>query len=653
VTKASLCSVLLAVLTTTTLSASAQGLTDWVDGCEATAPDLQALLADDAVLVEPDLLVSNFDGTYMLLNEPFTEVHAGIPLPLCPGARFHGQPRVIYPSPVQSATFRSAVQVGRDLVLTAWHGAVAPPGSLTGLRVVFGIRSAQVASVCQAPDFAHIPASQVYEVVEVVADGMTSPGDLDFLLLRVDRVIDDEYPRVRRSGWGQEGDSATVIGHYERTAAKVDLAGTLGSVVEFNGYPSQGLWGIHTGDGNSGSMVYNRTERFLETLVSKGPRGIDYDLTGGGCYEIVEEEDGRPTNASLRFFAQHIPAFELLVLQLDTVVHQAALGGILSNAVSTRRVAAPSTAAGPIDYQVVPPAAPVPGEPTLTITSAAPFEGTLAPSDVMAIQQTASAHSVPCGTYHKTYAIRDVTHGLEDVARHRFEIGLSQFTVSADPFERPFQDIAPPFENVEVYDVANPQPTPVTVVVSSNASWITLNGAAEATLEIPGYSSLQVVVGVADAMRYEPHGLYTAIVTFAAEAGSPCLVSAPVTREFRLDWGTENFSVPAGVPIPATLTFDVPEAFCIGNLFVSLGATGVPPNQLRIGMTSPSGAHHDVWVPGGTNPPGGNLDVTLDVSAFDGLKGKGLWTLTVADETLPVTGTFTRWEMMFQACPLP
>ena len=49
-----------------------------------------------------------------------------------------------------------------------------------------------------------MPASDVYSVTEVVADGLdpaTSPRR-DFLLLRLDRNAGDRFPRVRRSGQG-------------------------------------------------------------------------------------------------------------------------------------------------------------------------------------------------------------------------------------------------------------------------------------------------------------------------------------------------------------------------------------------------------------------------------------------------------------------
>ena len=201
--------VLTAVYLAVVSSASAQTepppdpLDDWVDACYATKPDIQALLEHNALIISEDALTENPSGTWSLNVQPFTQyVRPAEPSPyvldLCPQVRFDGQPQVIkIDAHASDVTRRSAVQVGPDLVLTTWHNLFAPsqPG---WYKVVFGLHARNVGGECIPPDFENIPASQVYDVEAVVADGWP----LDMLLLRLDRVVSDHYPRVRRSGRG-------------------------------------------------------------------------------------------------------------------------------------------------------------------------------------------------------------------------------------------------------------------------------------------------------------------------------------------------------------------------------------------------------------------------------------------------------------------
>lgn len=658
--KTSLRSVLLTLsIAVAAVPGHAQTLATWVNGCDAVGqPDLLELLEDSALLVPPQALVPNGGGTYQLQHEPFTQIHFGGPgYALCAGQPFYEEPRVVYSLPSGTVTFRSVVQVGPDLVLTAWHLPVVPPSAIVGGRVVFGVYAREVGGVCQAPDFEAIPAAQVYEITEVVADGNVNPGGVDFLLLRLDRVVDQSYPRVRRSGWGIKGDAATIVSHYERTAAKVDLAGQLGGLRNdfHGGYQAVRLQDVHTGDGSSGGMVYNRTQRILETLVARSPIGVDYELQAGqGCYDMVSLETNEPTNVSLRYFAANIPPFELQVNSLDEVVHVAAVGGALGNASSTRRISAPSTASGPIDYEIVPPPGPTAGQPTLAITPGGPLLGTLAPGSIMAVQQSASANGVSCGTYERSYRVRDLTHGFEDVARHRFEIGVTEFTVSADPSERAHFDVAIPFEDIEVYTVTNPRPTPVTVQVTADAGWILLNGLPSVTLNLPPGANGLVTVAANESAPPTPYVTHKAHVTFAAAPASPCLATPPIVREFGLLWGREDFRVPLAEALPATVNLGVDETFCIGDIDVNLKVSGVPANQLRIDLTSPGGTTKRIWDQQDPLPSGFPLDGWLDegvLNDFEGLKGGGVWTLSVTDQALPVQGTATDVTLSFTACP--
>ena len=396
---------------TTPISSQGGSLDTWVEACEATDSDLLALLENEALIVGSEVLHNNGDGTYTLDSEAFTVTSKGYGV--CTSSRFYGQPKVINP-PI----FRSAVQVGRRLVLTAWHHTFNPADF--PLSAVFGLKYTVAGNSCLPPDFDHIPAANVYQVTEVVADGLPNgPGEEDFLLVKLDRDVSTTYPRVRRSGRGRvktpeyAGDRLTLIGHPERLAAKVDLAGNL---VGYSGN-KLAVKDLHAIAFNSGSMVYNRDEKFLETVVSSGG-GASWVSWPTNCKILTQFDFAFHTNVSLALFAEHIPAFELLVTPLDTVIHDCT-SGTCTIAQYDRTIGAPSGAGTTnIDYEIHPPQGTA---PTLVATFGDDLQGTLTPGESFGVQETVVLSGGECGTHERTYAVRDQTHGFEDIVRHIFE----------------------------------------------------------------------------------------------------------------------------------------------------------------------------------------------------------------------------------------
>jgi hypothetical protein len=382
-----------------------------VEACGAMDDDLSRVLDSDVALVESGAVSRNADGTYSVTTETYT-VGAGS-FSLCSDSRFYGQRQV------SGLPFRSAVQVGPDLVLTAWHN---PTFATPALYALFGLRYRLVNGRCTAPDFDRIPEADVFSVTEVAADGLSSTTvpRRDFLLLRLDRPAGARYPRVRRSGQGRSDaghqDRVTMIAHPDRLAAKMDLAGRL---VGYSGvsYTGPDVENLHPLQWSSGGMVYNRDGRFVET-VARSPVAAWYSQTTQGCWRMAHTGGRGATNDSLADFApQHIPAFELLVTPLDTVVHEARAGASFSNTVTTRTVEAPVTAPRAIEYRITPPATTA-GAPELLVTVLAPLEGSLAPGSGFDVEEVVNAAGVACGDYEQTYSITDVTNGFTDTIRH-------------------------------------------------------------------------------------------------------------------------------------------------------------------------------------------------------------------------------------------
>ena len=408
---------------TPTWSQPTRTIDDWVDACYATDADLVQLLENEALLVHRSALTPNPEDplTYSLVTKVYTESGLNPPFtPLCPASPFYGQLLV------NQTPARSAIQVGRDLVLTAWHCHADPAGGILEMAAVFGLRYRSDGSNCMAPDFAHVPAGNVFWVTAVVADGIP-PGQCfvpdDFLLLRLDRSVSNTYPRVRRSGQGQVGDDLTMMGHPDRLATKVDLAGNL---VGFTTYFNPGapvVENLHTLVGSSGAMVYNRDERFIETVARTGV-GTSYascDPPFEDRYRVIHSNGQAAVNDTIKIFARHIPAFELLVQPLDKVVHTGSQGGPLTNPSTMRTIRSPSPGLGGIDYEIVPPDPATP-HPTLILNlHGQPLQGTLLPGESFPIEETFDA-GLACGIHDRTYSVIDHTHGLTDVVRHHFEI---------------------------------------------------------------------------------------------------------------------------------------------------------------------------------------------------------------------------------------
>jgi hypothetical protein len=660
-------------------------LNHWVDGCQASDPDLQALLENDALIISANAVQDNGAGGYRLNTQAFTQLIQGSPTgnpsvdEYCPQARFYGQPQVIYQlANANDIVRRSAVQVGPDLVLTTWHNPFDPQ-HLKDYKVVFGLYARDVGGVCVLPDFEDISAAQVYELDAVVADG-GGPGVLDLLLLRLDRVASEHYPRVRRSGRGWPADDITGIGHPQRLAAKVDLLGKAGGIERNNGRESLLVESLHMLPDSSGSMVYNRTQRILETAANVGGSLSFEFLPAQSCYVIHHKPGFSARNASLRYLAQHIPAFELLVESLDPVIHVVGPLGAGVLPTNARTVKAPLTADGPLGYQIVPPGPSAPGQPSLSVAVEGSLTGTLSPGAELGVQETASLNGASCGFYERNYEIRDLTNGFVDRARHVFEIGIREFTVS-DP-GRPFiEDLAHPFEDEIEYTITNPRPTPVVVRATASESWLRL-GQAEpgaqtdppATVDLLVQQGSPVVLkagiaGWAQALPYssaqEPH---TASISFDVAPGDPCpTIGGGVTRQVKFVYGAETIEGPGGVSIPpqgsVLVEVDVDEDFCIDDVDLEVETSGVPSSDVVADLKS-SSAQCRVWSEGVLSPPG-PLRGTLDdegalhpfelLSTFDDTNGGGIWRFTVANlgDGSGTEASLDSWALILKAkqCP--
>jgi subtilisin-like proprotein convertase family protein len=627
-------------------------LATWVDACELPR-DLEGLMQYEALIVHEDALSQNHDGSWDLFQQPYTHTGIQSPQPICTDSIFYGQPQV------SGSPFRSAVRVGPDLVLTAWHGPAAMPFPY---KVVFGLRYRQVGDSCIPPDFTHIPADKVFAVKDVVADGVSEIG-LDYLLLRLDNEVSDTFLRVRRSGRGRVGDDLTMIGHPDRLATKVDLAGRLAGTSALGAFELPMVADLHTLVGSSGSMVYNRDERFVEA-VAAWPVGVNMMPVGPDdppCRKAFHTSAPSFTNYSVKHFAPFIPAFELVVDPLDTIVHVGPVGGPFTNPSTARTVRAPETALSPIAYQIGPPAET--SEPRLVLSVDGAQQGTLPPGASFGVHEGIAADAAPCGITERTYTVTDATNGYSDTIRHVFEIGVREFTV--DPtFPMNIADIGAPVDGQVVYTVTNLRPSPYTVVVTADQPWVRFGGApGPASVPVPGGGSATVTVGIDPAFN-AAYGAYPASLTFAA-TDTGCPAPAPIVRHLTFEWGTETITDAANAAIPDGSSWglirelEVTESFCIDDVDVNVVAGPVLAEELRVRLVSPEGTERTLWDHGDNG--GFPLFVTFDdegfapvqpLSALDGESGAGTWRLEVVDDVPGgEPGTLFQWALELRARP--
>jgi len=546
--------------------------------------------------------------------------------------------------------------------------------------VVFGLHYRMVGNSCIPPDFTHIPAANVYWPTEIVVAGTPTIGK-DFMLIRLDRPAHATYPRVRRSGQGRPGDSMTTIGHPDRLATKVDLAGSLLGYAGSEPNVTPVTSNLHALIGSSGSMVYNRTERFIETVTrwGMGTDLVPHTTDPNVCRRVVHVDSPGQTNDSVKVFAPFVPSFELLVRPLDTVVHVGKVGGPFTNPLTARSIHVGDDAPQKIDYRLefngLTP------QPQLVIQLDGPAQGTLGPGDSITSTETFKANLAGCGVYERTYRALDRTHGFTDTVRHRFEIGIGEFTVDHEGRTQ-IGDLAKPFEKaVGVdYTVTNLRPSPLTVTVTASTlphpSWLTLNDGvpgAPVTLEIPPYQTARVTARPDPNLTLAP-GVYLATLHFAGESGPGCPAVAGVDRELEFDWGHETFGgelnvpIPNGSPLGVVHTLNVPEEFCIADVNVGVRINDAPVEHLRVLVRSPQGTSRLLWnhgmapIPDPHDPPGSVLWKLFDdegafpplerLSALDGQPGGGDWQLQAIDDVAGGTnGRLTNFTLELRACP--
>ncbi|MCH2134727.1 MAG: proprotein convertase P-domain-containing protein [Phycisphaerales bacterium] len=260
------------------------------------------------------------------------------------------------------------------------------------------------------------------------------------------------------------------------------------------------------------------------------------------------------------------------------------------------------------------------------------------------------------GVHTAEVRILDETNELEISREHVLEIGTTLVDLQPGFDFEAGGPLGGPFPTTQLYTATSLRPTPTTVTVTTDASWISVSE-SEFTLDGTG-DSQGIVVGFSSEADDLAAGLYEGTVTFTNET-DPTMPTQ--TRLVTLDVGRYTY-VATDTPIAIqdnsefTSTIQVNDSYCIADVNVEMDITHTFIGDLEVILTSPQGTsvvlHNrtggsadDIVVlydddGGGTVPDGPGL---LDDLYTEGVTGT--WSLLVRDNAGADVGTLNAWAL--------
>ncbi len=609
------------------------GADDRIEVWQEGDPVLRAMSEAACVVVFPSELTDNGNGTYTLDTAPWLS-QGGT---LCTDEPFRGQPQV---------GFCSGFLVGTDLIATAGH-CVGPGGVTSATNVAFVFNFEIDTNGGSSPTV--VPASDVYFGTTQITHALG--GGFDYSVVRVGAPVTGRNPvPIRRSGTIANGDPLAMVGHPVVLPKKI--AG--GAVCKDNN-GSDGFFdaNLDAYGGNSGSMVINLNTYEVEGILVRG----NTDFTSvGGCVRSNVLSDSNATfeeSSKTTTFASFVPPLGLQVSPAGNTTHIGAVGGPFTPASVVYTLSNPT--GDPIDYSVAmvfPTGNILIDGGTSTLTGSIPAGG-----NVMVTATVSSlANSLPSGTFDDNIGFTDVTNSRTVNAIHTVEVGQTLVSVTPANNLNASGPIGGPFTANQPYTVTSERPTPVTVRVTTDQPWVTLNGAnSTLNLNLSGTGdNTSVIVGIGASAGSLSAGLYSASVNFLN-----LTTGTSVDRTVTLDVGRYVYhSTDVPKPITDLSSFNsitnVSDAYCIGDVDVSVDITHTFKGDLIVELTSPEGT--TVRLHNRTGSSDDNIVATYDQGVFDpdgpgaltdfnGEIVTGTWTLTVSDNANIDTGTLNAWSL--------
>lgn len=624
----------------------------WVDASRAPSGKVyQRLLQAECSLMLDPALVARKDGGYDVLLEPRQNKRLGLDsaqTPYCVGSKFYGLPRA-----VGSFSGRSGFLVAPDLVLTAAHDI---PASATDVpwKVVFGFNDSQVggdrSSRLQSNRFS-LSRDDVYDVVEIVSNGLSLNPPRDLLLLRLDRQVTGRQPvRIRREGTGFRDDRLVAVGHPDQLMTKVDHAGSYWAANSQSN--DLVVTGVHSLVGSSGSMIYNTDRDCVEGLiVTLG--AAQESVTPQSCWTTTHRGTPTATGELIAPFVAFVPPISAVVSPLTPFRHQAPVGGNVTDSVTYVSIESPHgprvTPSVAVSFEYTTsgdvPLAPGAGVPFVK----ADIERSENGDNRLRLRMEIMPNGAMAGVYRATVLVTDTETGYFDTIVHDIEIGQTDLDVlPLEPFD--IAQMAGSVEAMKWYSVSATTPVPTTVEVRTLADWITLDG-----VEAPAGGSVRRVISLNGNLDPEHSASFVLGVSRRVEGLTPQVLRSAVIvdnldnsgnghgdREIpcSLTWGlgTYKSGPDFGGPLPdggaegLSIPLEVRDDFCVDALSISVGPFGpVDSTSLRFTLTSPSGTSQ-VILEGQVLPEEEPYTITgASLEPFRDQPARGTWRLNVAD----------------------
>jgi subtilisin-like proprotein convertase family protein len=290
---------------------------------------------------------------------------------------------------------------------------------------------------------------------------------------------------------------------------------------------------------------------------------------------------------------------------------------------------------------------------------AGPLAGTLASGGSASVVVSAGSGllSRPAGIYTANVVFTDTTNSITTSVPYTVEVGQTGISVTPATAITGGGPVGGPFTTTQQYVITSTKTAPVSVSVTPSVGWLTVDGSTAPlsfTLNTQG-ASRTITVAFGGSAAGLSAGVYTGQVAIANTSGG----SGGTTRGATLEVGRQVYAstdVPKPLPDLTTVNsaISVPDDVCIGDLDVSVNITHTYIGDLTIDLIAPSGT--SVRLHNNTGGSADNIVATYDddgggtipasaLSALDGERTGGVWTLRIVDTVSSDTGTLNGWTL--------
>ncbi len=504
----------------------------------------------------------------------------------------------------------------------------------------------------------------------------------DFVLVRLTTSPNAAW-FVNYAGWNATGAEATAscgIHHPNVQEKRISFDNNPSTTTSYSGTSSPGdgthvrvgQWEVGTTEGgSSGSPIFNQLHQVIGQLHggSASCTSITSDYygkfsvswNGGGTAATALKTWLDPDNTGT-LSVNTLSTRGLTVTPSTAVTHSGLAGGPFSSLPYTYTLSNSTATAVNFRVALTNNIGLLINGGTSNLTGSIPAAG----SFVVTVTAGSALNASAAGIYTESIVFTDLGTNVVRTVVHTVEISQTGFTATPATGLSTGGAVGGPFAGSVTYTVTNSKSAPVTVNVSADASWISIDGSTAPTsftLATAG-ATRNVTVAIAAGASSLAAGIYSGNVTFAKSDGT-----TPTTRSVALDVGRTVYSATdCPITIPDNSTnysyITVYDNVCIADVDVNLNITHTFKGDLYVELLSPNGT--TVILHNRTGSSTDNIVATYDddgggtlpsgaLSDFDFSQSAGVWRLRVSDQASTDTGVLNSWSLRIGAvagtCP--